>query len=213
MELLLSEAKSSLAFSILCFSNGTPSLLQAQALCPGISALLASMEEGLPVFDFIQPLLGIGEKAVGVCPGLVQEVLSCPLGLLPSQGWVGRPNGGGNLLAHFGGDLHGLLMRPGQDSPRQFPGICQGFFGLVGRVGADLLGLFPRSFAVLGGALVQETASLSGLVQEGPALVDACLHGRVRPGDLIAEGAGRGREHPLPWVGDVGLGGDPRGPP
>jgi hypothetical protein len=25
-------------------------------------------------------------------------VLSCPLGLLPSQGWVGRPNGGGGVL-------------------------------------------------------------------------------------------------------------------
>jgi hypothetical protein len=86
VELLLSEAKSSLAFSSLCFSDGKSSLLQAQALRPGISALLASMEEGLLVFDFIQPLLGIGEKAVGVRPGLVQEVLSCPLGLLPSQG-------------------------------------------------------------------------------------------------------------------------------
>jgi hypothetical protein len=66
--------------------DGESSLLQAQALRPGISALLASVEEGLPVLDFIQPLLGIGEKAVGVHPGLVQEVLSSPLGLLPSQG-------------------------------------------------------------------------------------------------------------------------------
>jgi hypothetical protein len=30
------------------------------------------MEEGLPVLDLFQPLLGIGEKAVGVRPGLVQ---------------------------------------------------------------------------------------------------------------------------------------------
>jgi hypothetical protein len=63
-------------------------------------------------------LLGVGEKTVGVCPGLVQEVLSRPLGLLPGQGWVGRPDGGGNLLARLGDDLHGLFMCPGQDSPR-----------------------------------------------------------------------------------------------
>jgi hypothetical protein len=69
--------------------------LQAQALRPGISALLAGVEKGLSVLEFVQPLLGVGEKTIGICPGLVQEVLSCPLGLLPSQGWVGRPNGGG----------------------------------------------------------------------------------------------------------------------
>jgi hypothetical protein len=27
------------------------------------------------------------------------------------------------------------------------------------------------------------------------------------------EGVGHGRKHPRPWVGGVGLGGDPRGPP
>jgi hypothetical protein len=51
------------------------------------------------------------------------------------------------------------------------------------------------------------------LVQEGPSLIDARLLGSVRPDDLIVEGAGHGREHPCPWVGGVGLGGDPRGPP
>jgi hypothetical protein len=112
MELLLSEAKSLLTLASLCFSDGEPSLLQAQALRLGISALLAGMEEGLPVFDLIHPLLGIGKKAIGVVPGLVQEVLSCPLGLLPSQGWVGSPDGGGDPLARFGDDLHGLMMRP-----------------------------------------------------------------------------------------------------
>jgi hypothetical protein len=86
MELLLSEAKSPLAFASLCFSDSEPSLLQAQALRPGTSALLASMKEGLPVFDLVQPLLGVGEKAIGIGPGFVQEVLGCPLGLLPSQG-------------------------------------------------------------------------------------------------------------------------------
>jgi hypothetical protein len=53
MELLLSEAKSPLALASLCFSDSEPSLLQAQALHLGISTLLASMEEGLLVFDLI----------------------------------------------------------------------------------------------------------------------------------------------------------------
>jgi hypothetical protein len=71
MELLLSEAKSPLMLTSLYFSDGKPSLLQAQVLYPRISTLLASMEEGLPVLNLVQPLLGIGEKTVGVCPGLV----------------------------------------------------------------------------------------------------------------------------------------------
>jgi hypothetical protein len=71
MDLLLSEAKFPLAFASLCFSDGEPSLLQAQALSPGISALLAGVEEGLSVLDFVQSLLGVGEKAVGISPGLV----------------------------------------------------------------------------------------------------------------------------------------------
>jgi hypothetical protein len=86
MELLLSEVKSPLTLASLCFSNGEPGLLQAQGLCPGISALLTSVEEGLLVLDLVQPLLDVGQKTVRVCPGLVQEVLSCSLGLLPSQG-------------------------------------------------------------------------------------------------------------------------------
>jgi hypothetical protein len=105
MELLLSKAKLPLALVSLCFSDGEPSLLQAQALRPGISALLTGVEEGLSVLDFVQPLLGIGKEAIGIGPGLVQEVLSCPLGLLPSQGWVGRSNGGGDPLARLGDDL------------------------------------------------------------------------------------------------------------
>jgi hypothetical protein len=92
MELLLLEAELPLALAILCFSDGEPSLLQAQSLRPGISALLAGVEEGLTILDFIQPLLGVGKEAVGIGPSLVQEVLICPLGLLPSQGWVGRPD-------------------------------------------------------------------------------------------------------------------------
>jgi hypothetical protein len=71
MDLLLSEAESPLTLASLCFSDGEPSLLQAQDLRPGISALLAGVEEGLSVLDFVQPLLGVGEKTVGICPGLV----------------------------------------------------------------------------------------------------------------------------------------------
>jgi hypothetical protein len=71
MELLLSKAKSLLALASLSFSDYESSLLQAQALHLGISALLASVEEGLPVLDFIQPLLGVDQETVGVCPGLV----------------------------------------------------------------------------------------------------------------------------------------------
>jgi hypothetical protein len=53
MELLLSEVKSLLTLASLCFSDSEPSLLQAQALRPGISALLAGMEAGIPVFDLV----------------------------------------------------------------------------------------------------------------------------------------------------------------
>jgi hypothetical protein len=71
MELLLSEAQLPLAFASLCFSNGEPSLLQAQALRAGISALLAGVKEGLTVLNFLQPLLGICQEAIGIGPGLV----------------------------------------------------------------------------------------------------------------------------------------------
>jgi hypothetical protein len=53
MELLLSEAESPLALMSLYLSDGEPCLLQAQALCPGVSALLAGVEEGLAVLDFV----------------------------------------------------------------------------------------------------------------------------------------------------------------
>jgi hypothetical protein len=55
MELLLSEAKLPLplAFASLCFSNGEPRLLQAQALRARISALLAGVKEGLSVFNLV----------------------------------------------------------------------------------------------------------------------------------------------------------------
>jgi hypothetical protein len=76
-------------------------------------------------------------------------------------------------------------MRPGQDPPRRLTGIRQSFFGLLDRAGADLLRLLPRLLAALGGTLVQETASLRGLVQEGPALVDACLLSSARPDGLV----------------------------
>jgi hypothetical protein len=71
------------------------------------------VEEGLSVLDFIQSLLGVGEEVIGVGLGLVQEVLSRPLSLLPGQGWVGRPDGGGDPLARFGDNLHVLMVRPG----------------------------------------------------------------------------------------------------
>jgi hypothetical protein len=71
------------------------------------------VEEGFSVLDLVHPLLGIAEEAVDVGPGLVKEVLSRPLSFLPGQGRVGRPNGGGDPLACFGDNLHGLLVRPG----------------------------------------------------------------------------------------------------
>jgi hypothetical protein len=95
MELLLSEAKSPLVLASLCFSDSEPSLLQAQALRPGISALLVGVEEGLSVLDFVQPLLGVGEESIGICPGLVQEVLSCPLASSPAKAGLGGPTVGG----------------------------------------------------------------------------------------------------------------------
>jgi hypothetical protein len=49
----------------------------------------------------------------------------------------------------------------------------------------DLLRLLPRLLAALSGALVQEAASLHGLVQEDLAFVDARLAGGVRLGDLV----------------------------
>jgi hypothetical protein len=55
----------------LCFPRGEPSLLQAQALCAGVGALLASMKQGLTVLDFLQPLPSIGQEAIGIGPGLV----------------------------------------------------------------------------------------------------------------------------------------------
>jgi hypothetical protein len=86
VELLLSEAQFPLAVVSLRFSHGEPILLQAQALCTGVSALLAGVKKGLAVLGFLQPLLGVAQEAVGVGPGLVQEVLCCPLCLFPSQG-------------------------------------------------------------------------------------------------------------------------------
>jgi hypothetical protein len=103
----------------LCLTRGDPSLLQAQAIRAGVSALLASMEQGLTDFGLLQPLPRIGKEAVGVGPGLVQEVLRRPPRLFPSQGWVGRPNGGRDPLARCGDDLHCLVVRPSQDiTPR-----------------------------------------------------------------------------------------------
>jgi hypothetical protein len=111
-ELLLSEAKLPLTVMSFCFSNSEPSLLQTQALRAGISALLAGMEDGLSVLDLVQSPLSIGEEAIGIGPGLVEEVLSRPLSLLTGQGQVQRPNGGGDPLARFGGNLHCLMVRP-----------------------------------------------------------------------------------------------------
>jgi hypothetical protein len=71
MELLLTEAQLPLAVASLCFSHSEPSLLQAQALHAGIDALLTGMKKGLAVLSFLQPLLGVGQEAIGVGPGLV----------------------------------------------------------------------------------------------------------------------------------------------
>jgi hypothetical protein len=53
VELLLSEAQLPLMVASLCFSHGEPSLLQAQALRAGISALFAGMKKGLMVLGFL----------------------------------------------------------------------------------------------------------------------------------------------------------------
>jgi hypothetical protein len=72
--------------AILRFSHSEPGLLQAQALRAGIGTILAGVKKGLTVLDFLQSLLGVGQKAIDVGPGLVQEVLSRPLCLFSSQG-------------------------------------------------------------------------------------------------------------------------------
>jgi hypothetical protein len=56
-------------------------------------------------------------------------------------------------------------------------------------------------------------ASLRGLVQEDPALVEVRLVGGARLGDLASEGAGHGRQHSRPCIVSMGLRSDPRGPP
>jgi hypothetical protein len=112
------------------------------------------VKKGLSVLNFIQPLLGVGKEAFGVGPGLIQEVLSHPLCLLSSQGWVGRPDGGGDPLARFEDNLHGLMVCPSQDPPRRLPRTHEDFFGLLDRAGADLLRLLPRLLAAFGRALV-----------------------------------------------------------
>jgi hypothetical protein len=61
--------------------------------------------------------------------------------------------------------------------------------------------------------LVQKMASLCGLVQEGPTLIEARLISGGSLGDPASEGAGHGRQHPQPCVVGVGLRSDPRGPP
>jgi hypothetical protein len=86
VELLLSEAQFPFAVANFRFPHGEASLLQAEALRTGIGALLTSVEKGLTVLGFLQPLPRVGEEAIGVGPGLVQEVLHCPLRLFPGQG-------------------------------------------------------------------------------------------------------------------------------
>jgi hypothetical protein len=173
VELLLSAAQLPFAVVNFCFSHGKPSLLQAQALHAGIGALLTGVKEGLAVLGLLRPLPCVGKESVGVGPGLVQEVLSCPLCLFSSQGWVRRPNGGREPLARLKDDLHGLVVRPGQDLPCRLPRARQDFFGLLGRACADLLRLFPRLLVAFSHVLVQKAASLRGLVQKGPALIEA----------------------------------------
>jgi hypothetical protein len=97
MELLFSAAQLPFAVANFGLSHGEPNLLQAQALRARVCALLANVKEGLAILGFLQPLPCVGKEAVGVGPGLVQEVLSRPLCLSSSQGWIGRPNGGRSL--------------------------------------------------------------------------------------------------------------------
>jgi hypothetical protein len=52
-ELLLLEAQLLFAAVNLCFPCSDPSLLQAQALRAGVSALLTTMEQGLAVLGFL----------------------------------------------------------------------------------------------------------------------------------------------------------------
>jgi hypothetical protein len=53
VELLLSAAQLPFSIANFRFSHGEPSLLQAQALCAGIGALLAGVEKGLAVLGFL----------------------------------------------------------------------------------------------------------------------------------------------------------------
>jgi hypothetical protein len=57
-----------------------------------------------------------------------------------------------------------------------------------------------------GRVLVQKVASLRGLVQEGPALVEARFISGVCLGDPASEGAGRGSKHPHPHVIGISVG-------
>jgi hypothetical protein len=50
-------------------------------------------------------------------------------------------------------------------------------------------------------------------VQEGPTLIEAHLIGGARLGDPASESTGHGRQHPRSCVVDMGLRGDPHGPP
>jgi hypothetical protein len=80
----------------------------------------------------------------------------------------------------------------------------------------DLLRIFPRLLAAFSRALVQKATSLRGLVQKGPALVEARFIGDARLGDPASEGASHGRKHPLhassasAWGSTAILGGLPK---
>jgi hypothetical protein len=106
----------------------------------GVGTLLAGVKKGLAVLDFLQPLLGIGQEAVDVGPGLVQDMLRHPFRLFPRQGWVRRPDGGRDPLARRRDDLRGLVVCPGQDFPRRLPRPHLDLLGFVGCARADDMG-------------------------------------------------------------------------
>jgi hypothetical protein len=58
-KLLHPEAQFLFMAANLFIHRGKPSLLQAQVFRSGVGALLASMEQGLPVLGLLQPLPGV----------------------------------------------------------------------------------------------------------------------------------------------------------
>jgi hypothetical protein len=49
------------------------------------------MKKGLAVLGFLQPLLGVGQEAISISSGLVQEMLRRPFRLFPAKAGLGGP--------------------------------------------------------------------------------------------------------------------------